>query len=111
MASSFTLSCKYLLFIFVWLGVGSVVFNGVASCNTPEYQAGQSLGYTEHNESKYEAALVLGDFITPPCTEEQGNYAKGYIAGYEDYQREFMYEEYRKIEVEKVNNSIEILGV
>jgi len=77
------------------------------STETPEYQAGYQAGYTEKNESKYQAACNLSDTFFMKCTTEQFHYAKGYKYGYRQYQIDLIWNN----EQNKTNNSLEILGI
>lgn len=87
------------------------VFNLATSQRSLEYQTGYDAGYTEHNNTKYSAAQELVGSLSSLCTEAQLNYAAGYIAGYECFEKTSAHEEFLKINTAKLNNSIEVLGL
>lgn len=87
--------------------MGCIISLANSSIETTEYQAGYNAGYTENNKSKYEAACVLSDPLVPSCTEEQLRYAMGYKNGYKDFQ----FDDLKKQDADKLNNSLEILGI
>ncbi len=95
------------------LGMGGVIAY-FSNCHTPEWEEGYQTGYEENNTSKYQAACNLTDdiFLTCCyCTQEQYDYANGYIAGYEQNQVDCAFEHVRSENENKMNQSLEILGI
>lgn len=78
-----------------WLAIGSFALLTLSICiallfsiptvkDTPEYKEGYSAGYSEHNETKYQAAeKVIEDWIV--YENNQTAYAEGYCSGYDNY--------------------------
>lgn len=52
---------------------------------SPEYKQGYNTGITEHNETKYNAAVNITESLFVTCTKEQYHYAQGYKAGCNEY--------------------------
>lgn len=99
------------ILFFGGIAVMAVIFcyslvTAVVTTTTPEYGAGYSLGYSEHNETKYQAAgILLRDYLH--YTKQQRSYARGYYNGYEAYD----YDVLVNTEAKERNETIKALGV
>jgi hypothetical protein len=75
-----------------------------------EYREGYSAGYSEHNETKYQAAeKICKNWLV--YESNQTAYAEGYCLGYVDYwsnQKALVYKAEHKAEQ---NETLKILGI
>lgn len=79
------------LAVIVALGCG-VVYSVTCPPHSEEYNSGYKAGYTEHNETKYNAAVYtfktavsLKEIVMAPSERD---YAAGYANGYVQYKKE-----------------------
>jgi hypothetical protein len=94
-----------LLLVLLCMNLLFVMYNNSQNDNS-DYQVGFTQGYTEHNSTKYKAAVEIRNNYY--CyTESQGNYANGYCVGYLTYYQEVRTEEDAKAR----NDTVNILGI